>query len=116
MPKIIASHEPRALPIDDPSSDCPDDPQESKLPQEWGNPKATARAHRASLVRATSNRRRSVDPCTSDLQYSPAQLEFMLAMQEYKQDSGRQYPTWSEVLSVLQGLGYHKSDDDGSVI
>ena len=109
MPKIIDTHEDRALPIDDPSSDCPDDPQESKLPQDWGNPKATARAHRASLVRATSNRRRSVDPCTSDLQYSPAQLEFMLAMQEYKQSSGRMFPTWSETLEVLTKLGYEKS-------
>ena len=29
----------------------------------------------------------------------------MQAMQEYKQSSGRMFPTWSEVLEVLQGLG-----------
>lgn len=32
----------------------------------------------------------------------------MLAMNEYKRSSGRMFPTWSEVLEVLQGLGYEK--------
>ena len=30
----------------------------------------------------------------------------MNAMQEYKQRSGRMFPTWSEVLEVLTSLGY----------
>ena len=37
-------------------------------------------------------------------------MEFMLAMNEYKRRSGRMFPTWSEVLEVLQGLGYKKMD------
>ncbi len=32
----------------------------------------------------------------------------MRAMQEYKQKSGRMFPTWSEVLEVLRDLGYEK--------
>ncbi len=32
----------------------------------------------------------------------------MLAMKQYKQKSGRMFPTWSEVLEVLRGLGYEK--------
>lgn len=36
-------------------------------------------------------------------------MEFMSAMQDYKQRSGRMFPTWSEVLEVLGGLGYIKS-------
>jgi hypothetical protein len=35
----------------------------------------------------------------------------MHAMQDYKKSSGRMFPTWSEVLEVLQGLGYEKSDE-----
>ncbi len=31
-----------------------------------------------------------------------------MAMNEYKRTSGRMFPTWSEVLEVLQGLGYEK--------
>ncbi len=41
-------------------------------------------------------------------QYEPDQIEFMLAMQEYKDRSGRRFPTWSEVLAVLLNLGYKK--------
>jgi hypothetical protein len=32
----------------------------------------------------------------------------MHAIQAYKQASGRMFPTWSEVLEVLQSLGYTK--------
>jgi|GEM_PF-5324385 len=41
-------------------------------------------------------------------QESGQELEFRLAMQEYKRKSGRLFPTWSEVLEVLRGLGYRK--------
>ncbi|GAC1306775.1 MAG: hypothetical protein NVSMB14_12690 [Isosphaeraceae bacterium] len=34
--------------------------------------------------------------------------EFMEAMRKYREDSGRMFPTWSEVLEVLRGLGYEK--------
>ena len=37
-----------------------------------------------------------------------AEQELMQAMQEYKESSGRMFPTWSEVLEVVQGLGYQK--------
>jgi hypothetical protein len=55
-----------------------------------------------------SGRRRFVDPTTSEREYTEAELEFMLAMNEYKRSSGRMFPTWSEVLEVLQRLGYQK--------
>ena len=35
-------------------------------------------------------------------------IKFMKAMNDYKQSSGRMFPTWSEVLEVLRGLGYEK--------
>ena len=35
----------------------------------------------------------------------------MLAMKDYKQRSGRMFPTWSEVLEVLRELGYEKVAD-----
>ena len=33
-------------------------------------------------------------------------------MNEYKHSSGRMFPTWSEVLEVLRGLGYEKATED----
>jgi hypothetical protein len=37
------------------------------------------------------------------------EAEFMQAMSDYKQRSGRMFPTWSEVLEVLRDLGYSKA-------
>jgi hypothetical protein len=38
-------------------------------------------------------------------------MEFMQAMHDYKHQSGRMFPTWSEVLEVLKSLGYEKVED-----
>ncbi|WP_406700427.1 hypothetical protein V5E97_16595 [Singulisphaera sp. Ch08] len=97
------------------SSPLPDDPLGligSRGIEDWTNATASEAARRASLTRGSHGRRRLVDPTTCDRNYTSAEIEFMLAMQNYKRDSGRLYPTWSEVLGVLQGLGYHKSEDD----
>jgi hypothetical protein len=78
---------------------------------EWSNRRAIDQASRAAKARQTSGRRRFVDPTTCERDYSQAELEFMLAMSEYKQKSGRMFPTWSEVLEVLRSLGYEKFPD-----
>ena len=58
---------------------------------------------------AASARARVVDLATSEGDYSAAEIEFMGAMQEYKRSSRRMFPTWSEVLEVVRGLGYEKA-------
>ena len=58
--------------------------------------------------RAKVNRRRQIDPTTCERDYSPAEVEFMSALDEYKRTSGRMFPTCSEVLEVLLKLGYEK--------
>lgn len=75
---------------------------------EWINRKATEQATRAANARQLSGRRRFVDPTTCEREYTEAEMEFMMAMNDYKRRSGRMFPTWSEVLEVLQGLGYEK--------
>jgi hypothetical protein len=54
-------------------------------------------------------RRRFVDPTATDANRAAAEQEFIRAMHEYKQRSCRMFPTWSEVLEVLQDLGYEKA-------
>jgi hypothetical protein len=80
---------------------------------EWTNRRATEQATRAANARQKSGRRRFVDPTTSERDYTEAEKEFMLAMSEYKHHSGRMFPTWSEVLEVLRGLGYEKIASNG---
>ena len=81
-------------------------------PREWTNCRASEQARRAANARQISGRRRFVDPTTSERDYTKAETEFMLAMNEYKRQSGRMFPTWSEVLEVLRDLGYEKIGEE----
>ena len=80
---------------------------DSPKPEPWTDAKAAALAESANRAKLAS-RRRLVDQTTCEREYRAAELEFMAAMQEYKRQSGRNFPTWSEVLEVLVGLGYQK--------
>lgn len=44
----------------------------------------------------------------ADLYYSDEEREFMVALDRYKRENLRNYPTCSEVLHVLKTLGYTK--------
>ena len=39
---------------------------------------------------------------------TPEQFEFVMAIETYKRVNKRLYPTWTEVLEVVQKLGYKK--------
>ncbi len=89
--------------------------------EEWIDQRASAQASRAAQARSRSGRRHGVDPTTCERQYSNPEIEFMMAMEDYKRRSGRLFPTWSEVLEVVVGLGYSKevapaADPAGSAI
>jgi hypothetical protein len=53
-------------------------------------------------------RRRQVDPTTCERDYTEDEILFMKAMDQYKRDNRRPFPTWSEVLEVLLALGYRR--------
>jgi hypothetical protein len=69
-------------------------------------PVATERRHVER--REKVSRRRQIDPTTCERDYSPEELQFMNALDEYKRQSGRMFPTCSEVLEVIKSLGYEK--------
>ena len=58
--------------------------------------------------RAKVNRRRQIDPTTCERDYSGEEIEFMHALDQYKRTSGRMFPTCSEILEVIRGLGYQR--------
>ena len=39
---------------------------------------------------------------------TPEQFEFIMAIETYKKVNKRLFPTWTEVLEVIQQLGYRK--------
>ena len=63
---------------------------------------------RRATPRRKVERRRQIDPTTCERDYSLDEIEFMRSMDDYKRKSGRQFPTWSEVLEVIRSLGYRK--------
>lgn len=64
--------------------------------------------HDTTGGRRKVERRRHIDPTTCERDYNNDEVEFMTAMDDYKRRSGRQFPTWSEVLEVMRSLGYRK--------
>ena len=59
------------------------------------------------------SRRRQIDPTTCERDYTDQEVEFMNALDDYKRKSGRMFPTCSEVLEVIQSLGYVKLSPAG---
>lgn len=53
-------------------------------------------------------KRRMVDPTTCERDYDAESIGFMKAMEAYKRDYRRPFPTWSEVLEVFKAMGYRK--------
>jgi hypothetical protein len=66
------------------------------------------RAKNAAEKRKNSERRRLIDPTTCERDYNDEETEFMKAMDRYKRENRRPFPTWSEVLEVLSSLGYRR--------
>ena len=65
-------------------------------------------AQRRTSGRGQGKRRRHIDPTTCERDYSPDEIEFMQALDNYKHQSGRMFPTCSEILEVIHRLGYVK--------
>jgi hypothetical protein len=59
------------------------------------------------------SRRRQIDPTTCERDYTDQEVEFMNALDDYKRKSGRMFPTCSEVLEVINTLGYVKVSPAG---
>lgn len=87
------------------------------LPERRDRPKAVAKPPAAPPERrARKERRRRVDPTTFEKQYTEDEIQFMNAVQEFKNRSGKSFPSHGDILRVAAGLGYRKEsafDDDG---
>lgn len=61
-------------------------------------------------------RRRQIDPTTCERDYNAQEIEFMQAMDDYKQQSGRMFPTCSEILEVLMKIGYRQTAESAELM
>lgn len=100
------------------SSEPKGDTAAARRPQERRKrsiPVAIDRRNRepAERKKHDADRRRLVDPTTCEREYTDEEISFMRAMDQYKRDNRRPFPTWSEVLEVLFSLGYRKVEEAG---
>ena len=70
----------------------------------------------ATPERRKVQRRRQIDPTTCERDYSGDEIEFMHALDAYKRSSGRMFPTCSEILEVIRGLGYVRVGSEAPAI
>jgi hypothetical protein len=67
------------------------------------------------VYRNGNNNVHRFDPAVAEhMDYSDDELEFLRAMDKYKQSTGYQFPTLAETLQVVRSLGYEKPPE-GSV-
>ena len=59
--------------------------------------------------RQKKERRRRIDPTTFEKQYTEDEMEFMNAMQRFKEVSGKTFPSYGDVLKVAIMLGYRRA-------
>jgi hypothetical protein len=61
--------------------------------------------------RGPGRRRTDERKAAEEGQMSDEQFEFLMAIDEYKRQNTRPFPTWTEVLEVIKALGYRKVTD-----
>lgn len=83
-------------------------------------PRGKSAAHGPSAGRPKAAQRRAAEPPTAKAVREPERsapplaevdadvLEFIAAIDDFKQRHGRPFPSWSEVLLVLRQLGYRR--------
>lgn len=52
----------------------------------------------------------AVHPASSCVErtYSVDEWDFMTAIDKYKRDTGRRFPTWCEILAIAEALGWRR--------
>lgn len=91
--------------------DTPQDDQACDATERRGIVERRATVERRSGLerrRGPGRRRSDSRRSAEEGEMSNEQLEFVLAMDEYKRANRRPFPTWTEVLEVIKYLGYRK--------
>jgi len=58
--------------------------------------------------RGPGHRRTEERRAAEEGQLNEEQFEFLMAIDQYKRENQRPFPTWTEVLEVIRALGYRK--------
>jgi len=65
--------------------------------------------------RGPGRRRSDVRRSAEEGEMTENQLEFVLAVEEYKKVNRRPFPSWTELLDIMRALGYRKVADRADI-
>ena len=86
------------------------------IPSEISRITADADCEKRHKITELKHNAQRTSPVTSDRCYSADEVEFMNALSEFKRSSGRTFPTCSEILGILRGLGYEKAQEQSELV
>jgi hypothetical protein len=66
-------------------------------------------AKKASTPKGTAAKKPTSGAATKPDQMEPDVLEFIQAIDDYKRHESRPFPSWSEILEIVKGLGYERT-------
>jgi len=97
-------------PKDGDSCDGGEQPKAEKRRSKKSDRRETVVDRRFGLDRRRGpGRRRSDDRRSAEEgEMTDEQFEFLMAIDRYKRENNRPFPTWTEVLDVMHALGYRK--------
>ncbi len=77
-----------------------------------GYDRRAGKERRASSGRRTDDieEHRKVERRINEYPMSDEELDFIKAVNEYKQRYNKPFPTWSEILHILKSIGYERVD------
>lgn len=86
------------------------DPSRKRPRTKYGGPRPESHAKSVAkrIENAKAGRRQGVDPATCDRIYDDEEREFLMAVEKYKKERRRPFPTFSEILQIAHALGYRK--------
>lgn len=61
-----------------------------------------------NLHRGPGRRRSDARKAAEEGQMNDEQFEFLMAIDQYKKENNKPFPTWTEVFAVMKALGYRK--------
>ena len=78
----------------------------SRSPHTRATPQGGAPAASRSRGKRRGPEKLSFSPTDEDI--TPEVMEFIEAIGHYKRENNRPFPTWSEILKILRGMGYRR--------
>ena len=69
--------------------------------------KSTSR--KAPASKSPAAKKPTPGAATKPDQMEPDVLEFIQAIDDYKRHESRPFPSWSEILEIVKGLGYERT-------